>query len=87
MDEITTRKKLIAFIREELLADQRADHFEPESPLIGEGEINSLAIMRLVVFIERELDVSVPLVDLTPENFANVDVLSKYIGARVAGTG
>ncbi len=39
--------------------------------------------MRLVMFIESDLDVTVPLADLTPENFASIKVLSDYLEGRV----
>ena len=58
---------------------------QPDSPLIGGGDIDSLAVMRLVMFIESDLDVTVPLADLTPENFATIKVLSDYLEGRVVG--
>lgn len=74
----------MAFINEELLADQSDVRLEADAQLLNSGALNSLGMMRLIMFIETELDVSVPLLDVTPENFASINVLADYLRAQLA---
>ena len=75
---------LMTFVNEELLADRDVSLLKEDTPLLGGDAVNSLAMMRLIMFIETQLEVSIPLVDIVPENFANVSVLSEYIRTRSA---
>jgi acyl carrier protein len=59
----------------------------PDSPLFDCGDVDSLAIMRLVMFIERDLGFTMPFTDLTPENFASIEVLTTYLDNRELRTG
>ena len=87
MERAEMQNRLMEFVNEELLADRSDKSIQPDSPLFGGGDVDSLAIMRLVMFIERDLGFTMPLADLTPENFASVEVLSSYLGNRDLQTG
>lgn len=70
-------KKMCAFITEELL-------FEPQvlgndEELLLSGLLDSMAIAQLVVYIENELEVSIPPVDLRIENFRTVNCIAAYL--------
>ena len=87
MERAEMQNRLMEFVNEELLADRSDKAIQPDSPLFDGGNVDSLAIMRLVMFIERDLGFTMPLADLTPENFASVEVLSTYLGNRDLQTG
>lgn len=74
---------LVAFVSEELLADQRTATNSDGQLMNGEG-LDSLAMMRLIMFIEREFGIRIPLADVTPENFASIRTLSEYLQANPA---
>ena len=76
------RDRLTTFVNDELLSNQSGKMIRPDSPLFDCGEVDSLAIMRLVMFIERDLGITMPLKDLTPENFASIEALTNYLGNR-----
>lgn len=54
------------------------------TPLLDEGWLDSLRIVRLVSFVESRFDVSVDLEELTPENFETVEHIAALID-RVKG--
>ncbi len=50
--------------------------------LISEGVIDSLAIMKLVSFMESHWGVTISDADITPENFATLDSLAALVNRR-----
>ena len=65
------------FLRDELLPDGAIP--DPEESLFASGLIDSIAIVRLVAHVERELDVTVPAPVLVPDNFRTIRVLASYL--------
>ena len=72
---------LRAFVNDELLADFDEITYDVDSALLG-GDLSSLAIMRLVTFTESRFDITIPLLDVTPDNFASVATLADYVMRR-----
>ena len=69
---------LMTFVGDELLADRNDVHVDPDTQLLG-GAVNSLGMMRLMMFIERDLGITVPLLDVTAENFESISVLANFL--------
>jgi acyl carrier protein len=87
MDIAEMRERLTTFVNDELLSDRPDDSILPDSPLFDGGGVDSLAIMRLAMFIERDLGNTMPLADLTLENFASIETLSAYLVNHELRTG
>ena len=87
MDIAEMRERLTTFVNDELLSDRPDDSILPDSPLFDGGGVDSLAIMRLAMFIERDLGIPMPLADLTLENFASIETLSAYLVNHELRTG
>jgi acyl carrier protein len=73
---------LIEFIRNKFLLGQQREKFSSEQPLLN-GVIDSIDIMKLVVFIEEKFDIIVQDEDLVPENFQNVKKMTEYIQQKI----
>ncbi|MEO0974190.1 MAG: acyl carrier protein [Pseudomonadota bacterium] len=78
------RQQLIDFINDDLLADQDGVTVGGDDELLVEGYVDSLGVMRLVSFIESELQIRVPPQHITIEHFASVDVLVAYLEGQRA---
>lgn len=65
-----------SFIVQELLDGN--DVADGEDLLLS-GLLDSLGVMRLVAFLEMDLDTAVPPEDVTIENFSSIDTLAAYI--------
>ena len=76
-----TRTKLLGFIQRELAQGRSGIDVERES-LVESGIIDSLGIMKLVDFIEREFRVKIGDADLVPENFETLDDITKLLAAK-----
>ncbi len=69
------------YISREIIRD-RAVALDNETPLLEEGILDSLALLRLVVFIQEQFGIVVEDVEIVPENFASVEAISRYIDSR-----
>jgi acyl carrier protein len=77
---------LIDYIQKEL-AIGRAKAIQPDDDLFSTGVLDSLGILQLVLFIERQLGIKVPDEDVVLENFQTVDAMTRYLQAKVSGQG
>ena len=50
-----------------------------EDPLLKNGLIDSLGILEVVTFLEKEFDIVVTDEELLPENFESIRSLSKFV--------
>ena len=74
------RQQVRQFIRNSFLVDDFAD----DDSFLASGIVDSLGIMQLVTFIEREFAVHVQDADLVPDNFDSVAKVSGFIERRRA---
>ncbi len=81
---MSATERLTQFITVELLSDRGLLTLNGDDNLLTSGLIDSLAIMRLVNFIEAEFDVEVMPEDVTIENFQTVNVIANYVQQRAA---
>jgi acyl carrier protein len=72
------KEQILRFVNEDLV--QEAITIDSGDDLLVSGLIDSMSIMRLVAFIEKEFNVAIPPQDVIIENFENVDAISEYIG-------
>ena len=70
---------LIQFITHDLLIDPEGVSLAEDDDLLTTGLIDSLGIMRLVVFIEETYDKRVPYEDITIDNFRTVKTIVSYL--------
>lgn len=76
------RQPLIGFISGELLMRDLGSPVTEDEELLFSGLLDSIAVMRLVGFIESDLAVPVPPEDVTLDNFTTVDAISQYLTTR-----
>lgn len=83
LDPTGVRDKLRQFILAELLR-QPAFPLEDDEPLMSGGLIDSFCVAHLGVFIEKDLGVYIPDVDLTVENMDTVCRIAEQVLRRAA---
>lgn len=69
---------LIDFIQNEL-AIGRASAIKPDDDLLSAGIVDSLGILRLVVFVEEQFGIKIADEDVVIENFQSVAALTRYL--------
>jgi acyl carrier protein len=53
-----------------------------DASLLDSGILDSLSLLRLVVFLEERFGITMGDADLLPENFASVNTICAYLRAR-----
>ncbi len=75
------RQKLKAFIFEELIFSDDPDAFGEDDDLLEAG-LDSMGIMRLVMFIEETFGVTLPDDELEPDNLRTLKRLEGWIKSQ-----
>ncbi|MCL7456331.1 acyl carrier protein [Micromonospora echinofusca] len=70
------RAFLARYVRDREIAD--------DENIFAAGDVNSLFVMQLVLFVESELDCPVADEDLELENFSSIDAIVALVGRRTA---
>ena len=73
------------YISRELVQDPALLPLADEAPLLESGILDSLSLLRLVVFLEERFGITMGDADLLPENFASVNAICAYLRAREPG--
>jgi len=73
------------YISKELVQDASLLPLGNTTSLLETGVLDSLSLLRLVVFIQERFDIVVDDVDLVPENFDTVDAICAYLRSRDGG--
>jgi acyl carrier protein len=73
------------YISREIVHDPALLPLSNDASLLEGGILDSLSLLRLVVFLERQFNVTVGESDLLPENFDNVSTICTYLRARELG--
>jgi acyl carrier protein len=70
------------YISRELVRDQSVLPLENSTPLLDSGVLDSLSLLRLVVFIQDQFGIVMDDLDVVPEHFASVDAICAYLQSR-----
>ena len=73
---------LRSHIVRELMSGQERPGLENDTPLLKSGILDSLSLLKLVLFIEKNFSVRVEPEELIPENFASVDAICNFVSSK-----
>ncbi|NOT83181.1 MAG: acyl carrier protein [Methylococcaceae bacterium] len=77
------KKKLRHFIFQELIFVADPDSFSDDDDLLAAG-LNSIGIMRLIMYIETAFGVTLPDAEITVENLQTLNLLAQWIKGHQA---
>lgn len=77
--------ELLKFVASELLRDPPAVPLQAEDDLLGSGLVDSLGVVRIVTFLEKQYGVTVPPEDVRIEHFLTVRQIASYLDSRRSG--
>ena len=72
------KKKLRAFIFDELIFVAEPEHFNDDDDLLEAG-LDSMGIMRLIMHLENEFGVTLPDDEIEPDNVKSFNALEQWI--------
>jgi acyl carrier protein len=73
--QAAAREAVTAIVRQKVRDDEA---------LVSSGLIDSLSILTLILSLERQLGIQIPTVDVQPEDFDSVDLITETL-ERVCG--
>ena len=73
---------LLKYIQEQLLNNELDEALDATDDLLGDGILDSLGMMKLILFIENEFDTKIPPQDMVIENFMTVSHISEYLSKK-----
>lgn len=82
MSETDLVEKLHAYFKAEALSDEE---LTDESPLLESGILDSLAIVKLLTFLEESFGVEITDDEFDPDNFESVAAIAELVAAKKAG--
>lgn len=74
--------KINDYISRELINKQELLPLSNDTPLLESGILDSLALLRLLVFLEEEYHIQVDDFDFIPDHFNSVDAICAYIRSQ-----
>jgi acyl carrier protein len=73
------REALKTFIESDILAGAQLGY---DDDLLLSGLVNSLGVMRLVAFTQKQFGIDIPMEDVIIENFQSIDAIASYLQTR-----
>ncbi|MCG8920575.1 phosphopantetheine-binding protein [Actinokineospora sp. PR83] len=70
------------FVLDEFLPDVAAADLDPHADLIADGVIDSLGLLKLLVWLENGYGIRADDVELTPDRFRSVAAIDAFITAH-----
>ena len=84
MDSIQSTVK--TYILEQFLPDANPDDLTPETRLISGGILDSLATVKLVVFLEQHFGIEVDAHEVNSENLETINLIAKFVRGKQTGS-
>jgi acyl carrier protein len=84
-DPNSVAPELREFISQNFLFSDQGFKYGDDTSFLREGIIDSLGVMELVTFVEKQYGIAVADQELLPSNFDSVNRLSSFITSKLAG--
>jgi len=78
LDSLTNT--IYTFVKEEM---NHSNDFDVSRDLVESGIVDSMGILGLIVFLEKEFGIEISLGDVNAENFAQVGTIATYVKKRM----
>ena len=71
------------YISREIVQDPSLLPLGNDTPLVETGILDSLSLLRLMIFIQERFNVGVVDLDLVPEHFTSVNTICAYLRSQI----
>jgi acyl carrier protein len=73
------------FLVDEIMVKDGRTEIQDNVSLIASGLLDSLALLRLIEFVEEQFGVTVEDDELLPENFQTIDAIRHFVEQKMQG--
>jgi acyl carrier protein len=81
--QVTTEATIERYILDEIMFGKGQKRIAPDQSLLDTGILDSLALLRLIVFIEEQFGITVGDDEVTPVNFDSLDKIKSYVDGKL----
>ena len=81
---MSARETIGEFMLDHIVAGFGRKSFEPDEDLLDQGIIDSLGIMKLIVFLEDTFKLKIDDWEIVPENFQSIDSMVNFVQSKGA---
>jgi len=67
------------FVVDEIMLGDSNTKIDPNESLINSGVLDSLALLRLIAFLEEQMGVTIDDSEVIPENFETINEIKSFI--------
>lgn len=82
---VDIEEKLTAFISDVFLAGSGSTPINSRTSLLESRVVDSLGILEIIEFMEREFEITVEETEMIPENLDSIERMSRYLRGKVEG--
>ncbi len=75
------KERIIQYIKHEI-CNEPLEGIDVQDDLLGSGIVDSMGMMKLVLFLENEFKVQISTEDMTVENFMTVKNIMEYLSKK-----
>lgn len=83
MNTEAIKQKIKEYIVSEFLPGESADNVTDDLPLISSGILDSIATLKLVLFIEEQCGITLEAHEADKENMDSLDLIMATVGAKL----
>jgi acyl carrier protein len=76
---MTILEQVERFLLTEVAADFDKKSLGPDSDLLAQRILDSLGVLKLVVFLEQTFSIQIEDEDVVPENFQSLNIIAKFV--------
>jgi acyl carrier protein len=70
------------FIKEEIMLGSGPERIDPSESMLDSGVLDSLALLRLIGFLEEQFGVAIDDDEVLPENFESIDSIQAFLAGK-----
>lgn len=70
------------YISKEIVTNPELLPIKGDTQLIKTGILDSLSLLKVVMFLEQKFGIKVGMEDVVPENFDTIDTICSYVRSR-----
>lgn len=67
------------FIVNEIMLRDQSTRIDPDESLLNSGVLDSLALLRLIAFVEDQFNLPIQDSEVVPENFETINEITEFI--------
>jgi acyl carrier protein len=79
--------RTLSWVRENFLYTRPDWTLKEDDPLIGNGVIDSVGVLELIEFLQREFDVTMDEDEMTERNLGSLSAIAQFVRAKYGSNG